>query len=169
MADVYAYTFIIIGILLSWPALLLALNLLLPAVTGRIEMRLTSVPRQAFLTGLVVMVVLLLLAAMAIEAGSGLVQGVGYLLVGLLLALWLLGGAGLARLVGHRMGSLSDQSELSHLTRGTAVFVLAAFCPIVGWFLFFPFTALMAIGAAALGWRYKRNQPEPSVISVTQG
>ena len=40
MADVYTVTFIIIGILLSVPALLVALNLLLPNVTQRAQTRL---------------------------------------------------------------------------------------------------------------------------------
>ena len=163
MADVYTYTFIIIGILLSWPALLLALNFLLPAATTRIQIRMAQSPRRAFLVGLPVTAVFILLITTAIGAGSGLIQGFGYLLVGLLLALWLLGGAGITRLMGQRMGALSNQSELYNLTRGTAVFVLASLCPIIGWFLFLPITTVLVIGAAALSWR----QPRPQTATIS--
>ena len=44
MADVYTVTFIIIGILLSVPALLVAFNLLMPQMTQRAYTRLDAQP-----------------------------------------------------------------------------------------------------------------------------
>ena len=108
----------------------------------------------------------MLLITTTIGAGSGLIQGFGYLLVGLLLALWLLGSAAITRLMGQRMGALSNQSELHNLTRGTAVFVLASLCPIIGWFLFLPLTTVLVIGAAALSWR--QPHPQTATISTAQ-
>lgn len=169
MADVYMYTFIIIGILLTWPAFLVALNLLLPSTTQHIHLQLAASARRSFLIGIVVTAVLILLMITAVSSGSGIIQGFGYGLGGLLLALWMFGSAGMARLMGKRMSTMSTQSELGLLMRGTAFFVLASLCPLVGWFLFLPLAGITAIGAFALSWHKPRNPEEQINITQIQG
>lgn len=51
MADVYTVTFILIGIFLSLPALLVCLNLLMPGVTQRVQTGLVETPGKSFLLG----------------------------------------------------------------------------------------------------------------------
>ncbi|MCK5922556.1 MAG: hypothetical protein KAG66_16565 [Methylococcales bacterium] len=164
MADVYAYAFFTIGILISWPALLIALNLLLPSKMAQVEDRLVAAPWRAFMSGVPVTAVTILLTLAALDAGSGITQGFGYMLGGLLLALWMFGGAGMARLMGKRMGRMSERSELSRVSRGTAVFVLASLCPVVGWFIFLPLAGITAVGAALPSLRRRRNLDEQIAI-----
>lgn len=60
MADVYTVAFIMIGILISMPALLVGLNLLMPGMTIRTQVRLRETPGKAVLLGIVSTAVFLL-------------------------------------------------------------------------------------------------------------
>lgn len=63
---------------------------------------------------------------------------------------------------------MSTQPELGLMIRGTAFFVLASLCPIVGWFLFLPIAAITAIGAATLSLHKPRNPEEQISITPAQ-
>lgn len=156
MADVYTVTFIIIGILISVPALLVAFNLLMPAVSQRAHARLDQTPVKCFFLGLPVTGFITLYTLTAFQANVGLLQTSAFMAAVGGLGIGAIGGAGMARLLAARLTPLaSPNSRLMNLLRGAVVYELACLVPFVGWFLFIPIAGLTAIGAAVfalLGW-----------------
>jgi Na+/melibiose symporter-like transporter len=149
MADVYTVTFSLIGILLSLPALLVAINLLMPKVTQRVQTRLEQTPGRSFVLGVPVTAAFALWIAVTSQL-PGVGQAMAFIAAALFMGLGTIGGAGLARLLGDRIRPLArSNSELTSLVRGAVVYELAALVPIVGWFLFIPLAGIMAVGAAA--------------------
>ena len=71
MADVYATLFIFIGILLSYPALLISLRFLFPNWVGKTAARLQYTPWVCVLVGIPVAGVLILLIAGMVSAAAG--------------------------------------------------------------------------------------------------
>lgn len=166
MADVYTVTFIIIGILISVPALLLAFNLLMPRLTNRAHARLTQTPVKCFFLGLPVTGIILLYAVGMFQSNVGLLQTSAFITAVLGMGLGTVGGAGMARLLASRLTPLaSPHSQLMNLLRGAVLFELACLVPFVGWFLFIPVAGITAMGAATfalLNWNRKPT-PVPAV------
>ena len=164
MADVYTVTFIIIGILLSVPALLVGLNMLFPVVTDRACSRLRQTPSRCFLMGLGVTGAFGLWFAITVQVSFGPVQFLAYTSVLVWMGIGCLGAAGLACLLAERLGDISEpRSDLTHLLRGAVVYELACLVPLVGWFLFAPIVGITAVGAATfalLGWGPRRVSQE---------
>lgn len=163
MADVYTVTLTLIGILLSVPALLVAINLLLPNVTQRVQTRLDQTPGRSFILGVPITAAFALFIAITSQLPA-VGQAMAFIAAALFMGLGSIGGAGLARLLGERIRPLArPNSELTNLVRGAAVYELAALVPIVGWFLFIPIAGMMVVGAAAfalLNWLPKSaSQP----------
>ena len=160
MADVYTVVFTLIGMLISLPALLVAINLLLPKVTQRIQTRLKETPGKSFVMGVPITAVIIFWVLLTIE-GAGPVQATAFIVAAFGMALGTLGAAGMARLLGERIMPLSQpNSSMTNLVRGAIVYELACLFPIVGWFVFAPFVGMTVIGAAVfalLGWLPKRN------------
>jgi hypothetical protein len=148
MADVYTVTFSLIGILLSLPALLVAINLLLPNVTQRVQVRLEQTPGRSFVLGVPVTAAFALWIAVTSQL-PGIGQALAIVAAVLFMGLGTIGGAGLARLLGAHIRPLArPNSELTNLVRGAVVYELAALVPVVGWFLFIPLAGVMVAGAA---------------------
>ncbi|MCL4262157.1 MAG: hypothetical protein KJ069_03040 [Anaerolineae bacterium] len=156
MADVYTVTFIIIGILLSVPALLVAFNLLMPQVTQRAYTRLDQTPVKSFFLGLPVTGFIVLYSLVAFQASAGLLQTTAFIVAIGGLGIGSIGGAGMARLLAARLTPLATpNSKLTNLLRGAVLYEMACLVPFVGWFLFIPIAGITAIGAATfalLGW-----------------
>lgn len=171
MADVYTVTLSLIGILLSVPALLVALNLLLPNVTQRVQTRLEQTPGRSFFLGVPVTAAFALFIAVASQVNFGPVQALAFIAAAVGMGIGSIGGAGLARLLGERIRPLAHpNSELTNLARGAVVYELAALVPIVGWFLFIPIAGMMAMGAAVFAlvkWLPKPVIREQVVEPVT--
>jgi hypothetical protein len=148
MADVYTVTFSLIGILLSLPALLVTINLLLPNVTRRVQTRLEQTPGRSFVLGTPVTAAFVLFVAVTSQLPA-VGQAMAFIAAALFMGLGTIGGAGLARLLGERIRPLArPNSEMTNLVRGAVVYELAALVPIVGWFLFIPLAGIMVVGAA---------------------
>ncbi len=156
MADVYTVTFIIIGILLSVPALLVAFNLLMPQMTQRAYTRLDHTPVKCFFLGLPATGFIVLYSLVAFQASAGLLQTTAFIVAIGGLGIGTIGGAGMARLLAARLTPLANpNSKLTNLLRGAVLYEMACLVPFVGWFLFIPIAGITAIGAAAfalLGW-----------------
>lgn len=169
MADVYIVLFTLIGILLSLPALLVALNLLLPKVTTRAYLRLQQTPGKSFLLGIPVLSAFLLWIAITANIPLGPVKATAFLAAFVGMGVGTVGAAGLSRLLADRLDTLSaPRSRLTHLVRGAVVFELACLFPVVGWFLFAPIAGITLMGAAAfalLGWL---PRPHPIVANNDQ-
>ena len=148
MADVYTYLFISLGVLISFPALLVAINLLFPQLAAGVQTRLTETPGKSFFLGIPVLCAFALWIAITTSA-AGPVATLGY--VGGLIGFGLscLGMAGMARLLATRISQeAAPNSKLTHLVRGAVVFELACLFPAVGWLLFLPLTIIATMGAA---------------------
>lgn len=171
MADVYIVVFSLLGILITLPALLVALNLLSPRVTTDIATRLEISPGKSFVLGVPVAFAFLLWILITSQINFGLVQATAFLAAVVGMGLGTLGAAGMARFTGKRLKPLSDSgSEIRDLVRGAIVFELACLVPIVGWFLFIPLVGVTVMGAALfglLGWM-PRPQTEPPPVQLNQ-
>jgi hypothetical protein len=156
MTDVYIVVFTLAGILLSLPALLVALNLLLPKVTANTATRLAKTPGRSFMLGVPVTAAFLLWIAIASQVPFGPIRATAFMAAIGGMGLGTVGAAGMARVLGERIKPMSDPSStLTSLVRGALVYELACLFPLVGWFLFIPLAGIMVMGAAVfgvLGW-----------------
>jgi hypothetical protein len=163
MTDVYIVVFTLIGILLSLPALLVALNLLLPKVTTNAATRLAKTPGRSLVLGVPVTMAFILFIVIASQVPFGPIRATAFLAAIVGMGLGTLGAAGMARMLGERISPLSGPaSTLKNLIRGSVVYELACLFPLVGWFLFIPLAGVTVMGAAVfgiLGW-LPRLQPE---------
>lgn len=167
MTDVYIVVFTLAGILISLPALLVALNLLLPKVTTNTAARLSKTPGRSFVLGVPVTAAFLLWITIASQVPFGPIRATSFLAAIVGMGLGTIGAAGMARLLGERLKPLSGPSStLTGLVRGALVYELACLFPIVGWFLFIPLAGVMVMGAAVfglLGWL-----PRPQIQQIDQ-
>ncbi|MCP4419787.1 MAG: hypothetical protein GY805_24510 [Chloroflexi bacterium] len=156
MADVYTVVYILLGILICLPALLMALNLLMPKITSRIETRLEKTPGKSFFLGLPVTAVFLLWIAITAEASVSVVRGSAFFVAFIGMGLGTLGAAGMSRLLAKRVALLAKpRSEAINWLRGAVVYELSCLFPLVGWFIFAPLVGITVVGAAVfglLGW-----------------
>lgn len=178
MADVYGVTFVVIGILLSVPALLVALNLLLPKATTHAYTRLKHTPIKSFGLGLPVTFVFVLWILITAQAGSGALRALAFVAAFVGMGVGSIGGAGMARLLGERLGDMSNpNSKMTNLVRGAVVYEMACLVPLVGWFVFIPLVGISAMGAAVfgiVGWVPGRTptptptpNPQPTIHPLT--
>jgi hypothetical protein len=152
MTDVYIVVFTLTGILISLPALLVALNLLLPHITTNAATRLAKTPGRSFILGVPVTAAFLLWIAITSQVPFGPIRATAFLAAVAGMGLGTLGAAGMARLLGERLKPISGPtSTLTSLVRGALVYELACLFPIVGWFLFIPLAGIMIMGAAVFG------------------
>lgn len=171
MADVYTVTFIMIGILITVPALLVGLNLLMPGTTIRAQVRLRETPGKSFWLGVVLTAVFLILILITAQIpGPGQAFAFGLAVIGM--GLGSLGAAGMARLLGERIRPLSKpNSDMMNILRGAIVYELACLVPFVGWFIFAPLVGITVLGAAVfalIGWMPKPVIREQLVVNSNQ-
>lgn len=172
MTDVYIVVFTLIGILLSLPALLVALNLLMPHVTRHAAARLDLHPYQSFGVGLFVTSLFLAFILITANIAFGPIRAMSFFATFTGMGMGTVGAAALSRLLGQRLTQLSHPtSELTNLVRGALVYELACLFPLVGWFVFIPLVGVAVMGAAALGlldriWQVAKK-PAPVQLAIT--
>jgi hypothetical protein len=139
---------ILIGVCLI--ALLLVLAGLWSGFTERVQGHLVGSTGKAFLVGLVNYLFLGAIALVLLNSGP--IAFTGLVLGGLLLLGTFLGLPAVAALVGARLHALreTEASPWSEVVTGGVALYLAAFVPVVGWFLLLPALCLWSFGAAAL-------------------
>lgn len=172
MVDVYIVVYSLLGILICLPALLMALNLLMPKITSRIETRLEQTPGKSFFLGMPVTAAFLLWIAIATNIPLGLMQGTAFVAAFIGMGLGTLGAAGMSRLLAKRVSVLAKpNSEAMNWLRGAIIYELACLFPIVGWFLFAPIVGITVIGAAVfglLGWLPRPTVSEQITVASNQ-
>lgn len=152
MADVYIVVFSVIGILISLPALLVALALLLPGVVGRSASRISRTPGKCLVLGIPVAAAFFLWIAISSQVNFGPVKATAFAAGITGLGLGVVGAAGFAWHISERLGAISGpKSKIANLLRGAVIFELACFFPIIGWFLFLPLAGALSLGAAVFG------------------
>jgi hypothetical protein len=172
MVDVYIVVYSLLGILICLPALLLALNLLMPQITSRIETRLERTPGKSFFLGVPVTAAFLLWIAITANVPIGVVRGTAFIAAFVGMGLGTLGAAGMSRLLARRIDVLANPSSQSmNWLRGAVMYELACLFPIVGWFLFAPIVGITVLGAAVfalLGWLPRPIVSEQIVVTGNQ-
>lgn len=155
MADMTALfgSLLIFGI--TFPCMLTAWWLLFPATVERARQRLDATPWRCFWFGGILTAAAVIPIVILLLLPFGPAQFVGWVLIVLVLFISSLGSAGIAAKMGERLGQKSALSPAGAFVRGAIALELAAFFPVIGWFLVFPLlvvTSLGATGFALLRW-----------------
>ncbi len=152
LADVFTFTFIILGFVIVYVAYWLLAAGLFPRLVERCAERIGGGPVKAALVGAVSLGPLLFIGiAISSKAPNvaGKAAGVGILLLAALAALF--GSAGLALRIGRGLKSAHDEQEPWRIVRrGGIVLALSFVMPFLGWFLLMPLTFVLGAGAFAL-------------------
>lgn len=160
----------VIGYVLTQTSLLVWTGLMFPNPVERARARVLAKPVASALTGLVIWGVTVFLAiAMLKEGNPGPIQLMGWIVLSPMLIASIIGLAGVAQVVSSRLQERSERiGRVSGLVGGAFCTTLAAFVPIIGWFVVAPVTAWIAVGAGvhALFVRPKAVQPVPQPYQV---
>ncbi len=135
----------------AWAATLLLFALAFPGRAAAAQANLTGSPKRCLAAGLGTVAAAGLLAAICAGAAAGpikLIVGVLGAGIGLASAL---GSAGAVRLLGNRITEMgAPMTPFASLTRASALYVLAGFLPIIGWFVLLPAALFLSVGSAVL-------------------
>jgi hypothetical protein len=136
-------------------ALLVALVLLQPGVTGQCKIAIEKETRRSFWLGLVNLLFFLALAAFMMGASATFVPWLqaamavfAVAIVATLAMVALLGIGGMVQVLAERMGKAP--TPLVGLIRSAGLLVGAAVAPFVGWWLFAPVILIFGLGAGIL-------------------
>jgi hypothetical protein len=153
LAQVQAGVAFLFGIVATLTALLVSVALLLPNHAGRAERALDETPKRCFYIGLGLLLVTIL--GVAGLSGHPLLKLIGFLVLLAISGLITLGCAGMALLMGRRIGEMSGaRSSLGCLVRGGLAYSIGVMFPIVGWWLLAPLSVLCAAGAGMIAIRH---------------
>lgn len=136
-------------------SLLVLLTVLFPGTIRRAQRAVGEMPGRSLLLGIVNLLFLIALVLVLSSAGER--SGGGRGLLGALaippglalIAGLLLGMACISALVGERLSP--ERGAVSQAVIGAASLVLASLTPFLGWFLFFPYAALVGLGGLVIG------------------
>ena len=146
--DVVFYLSIILTVLTTLWAAILAVGLLFSAKTRQAGQLLESAPGRAIGLGALQALLGIGLGIALLSSKNGLLMLFGWVLLALVLCVALVGSAGLAQLVSKRMQALApEHSGLVVLARGGALLIATGALPAVGWVLLFPLQLFASLGA----------------------
>ena len=168
MADISAIFFILLIIGIAFPAMLTALWLLFPALISRAQTRVDKTPMQTFWLGLAIVIAVTIPIVILFALPFGPAKFFGWVLLGASLAISSVGSAGIAAHLGARLSKHTSVTPLSGFIRGTVIFELAAFFPLIGWlFVWIPalIVAFGATGFALLNWK-PREKAQPAATPI---
>ena len=155
----------VIGYVLTQTSLLVWAGLMFPNPVERARARALAKPGASAVSGFFVWLFSLVLGfAMLREGNPGPIQFAGWIVLSPMLIASIIGLAGVAQVVSSRLQERSERiGGVSGLVGGAFCMTLAFFVPIIGWFVVWPVTAWIAIGAGmhALLARPKLIQPIP--------
>jgi hypothetical protein len=147
IAQAQAAIAVVVGLVLSLGGLLLVTALVFTDCTQRASETLTLRPKRAFWLG-IVSTVIAVVGFGLVQMPVGAMKLVGAAVLGAMSIVLCIGGAGLAHLLGDRMAEMSgSRTEFGNLVRGALLIAVAAFFPLVGWWVFAPLAALFSMGA----------------------
>ncbi len=168
LAQVQAAVAIVVALIATWSGLLMAVALALPELTGRAEHALEARTRRCFVNGIASLLLLVLSVAL-LRLPNPLAKVIGQALMLLLAATLTVGMAGIAQLMGKRIGEMSGaKTSFGALARGSLVLSLALFFPYMGWLIFAPISSVCAAGAGAIALIPKHREARPKVTSTVE-
>ena len=169
LAQVQAAVAVVSALVGTWTGLLIAVALLLPRQTGLAELALEERPRACFFSGLG-MLAALVGAFIIFQIPSPFTKLIGQILFLGFSATLILGGAGLAALMGRRISEMSGaKTSFGSLVRGSLIYSMAIGFPYVGWLLFAPLSAIFALGAGTRTLWPRRRQTAPAQLTSIEG
>lgn len=162
IGDVLAVVGVILGICLSLWVTLIGAALLFEEKT-RLARRVWETQSGGALGIGLALLLPLGVGGIALLSAPGGLKLVGWIFLLTLFAISLLGGAGLAQLLGERTGARDENiSSLTALARGAGMMALAWLFPVLGWFLVAPICLIMGLGAGAkVLWKPGEKKPAP--------
>ena len=162
IGDILAVIAVVLTVGITWAAAVLLTALALPARAARAQQSLLAAPGKTLLRGIGVALafaVLLLIFGMNHAGPVRLIAGVLYAVLGALTAL---GSAGIVKLIGERIRETGTRmTPFASLTRGTVLYVMAGFLPIIGWFLIVPVSLLLSLGSGVMALRKEQVTLRP--------
>ncbi|HLV80398.1 MAG TPA: hypothetical protein VKT32_08950 [Chthonomonadaceae bacterium] len=151
LAQVFAIVGLILLSMVTWACILATTALLLPRQSSKAETTLEGAPVASFFGGLGMMIILLF-GLVLIQVPFPPVRVLGVLLVLALAGIMTIGSAGLVRLIGKRIGLMSNEKmTFKSLFRGSLIFSFGLNVPILGWLLFSPLALIFTLGAGIAG------------------
>jgi hypothetical protein len=162
MADISAIFFILLILSITFPAVLTVWRLLFPSVVARAQVRVEKTLARTVWLGLVIVIALSIPIVVLLALPIGPAKLLGWTLLATSLALSSIGSAGVAAHLGSRLALQSNLTALGAFVRGAVVLELAAFFPVIGWFVLWPFLLIIAFGAtgfALLNWMPRAKTP----------
>ena len=167
IGDVLAVMAAVFVVGATWAATILLTALAFPARAALAQRKLVSGPGASAARGVGVSLVFGVLAA-AFWSHPGPARLIGGLFLGALGALAAVGSAGIARLVGERIQAVgSHMNPFATLTRGTILYVVAGFLPVIGWFLVAPVALLLSIGSGAAALTARQAKADLHGVTVS--
>lgn len=169
MADTMAIFFVILGLMLAFPALWLLCRGLWPNTVSDAAKSCGNSLFLSFLAGLPITVVMLVvtvfLSKLAGPPGKAGASGI----VCLYMVFAHTGVAGFVTCIGQRLTSPSDEGRPWRATlRGGMVLELSYLLPILGWFVILPASIIIGCGSATLSLLTFKNAPSPAAATPTR-
>jgi len=153
LAQVQAVVAALFAVIATLTGLLTSVTLLLPKQANGAAEVLDEKPRRCFWKGLALLVIAAL-ALRGLAVPNPLIKFVCFAILMGMAGLVTLGCAGMALLMGRRIGEMSGaRSSLGCLVRGSLVYSIGIMFPIVGWWLLAPLSVLCAAGAGLTALR----------------
>lgn len=141
-------------------ALLVAIALLFAARAQAARERLEARPLRTLAGGATLSVTAGLLAFLLATQGSGLIKLIGWVLLLGLLGVASVGASGLTLLLSERVRANAPRlSPLAALGRAAGLQIAASYLPVLGWFVVFPLSILIALGAGTTALWPPRRRP----------
>lgn len=141
---------ITMALLISWAALVIVTALAMPERASRAQSLLQNSPKKCFFAGLLMLFVVFIALNLAGNPHRT-VKTAGAVLSLFSGGILIVGGAGIASLLGARIGEASGgKTSFGNLVRGSLLHSFAMLFPLLGWFLMLPLSAAFALGAGAL-------------------
>lgn len=171
-ADVMAIVFIVVGLMLAFPAYWLLWQALFPRHFAGARQRAEQNPVLALVIGAPLLVVGLVVTVALLAAPLPLAKIIGAFGMITLFGLAFGGASGLSGLVGARLPSVRDEEQRWRpVLRGGMVLELTWLMPFLGWFVLLPLALMFGLGCWVLAWTAParrqssaRQAPPPAVL-----
>ena len=151
MADTMSIFFVIVGLMLAFPALWLLCSGLWPATVAAATERCGRSFWSSFIAGVPITILMIVLAKILFSIATPGGKIAGFTVVCLYLLQANAGVAGLAAAVGRKLASPIDKERPWRATlRGGLILELTYLLPILGWLGLFPASIIVGSGAANL-------------------
>ncbi len=164
LAQVQFGVAITMALLLSWAALVTVTALALPQNAKRAENALANSPKKSLVVG-IIGTALTVLGLVLFANPVGIIKLAGFVLSLFMGVVLIVGGAGIAQILGTRIGEMSGaKTSFGALVRGSLVHSFSMLFPILGWFLMLPLSIIFAMGAGYLAIVPQKRTAERPIV-----